>query len=191
MPQPSACSICDDATRLSFVSRLLAQGYSSSRVEAASRTEEARERGVRPVKAETVARHKVHAPTNEAAPPPSIISRPTDLMSEARNEAAESAARVSDQSLVTKGSTSDPAVADVAALVAAKGVEMLQSGTARVTVQHALQAQQMLDRREERRKDRELALTFARMMTAPQPPARLVTVDAEPVIIEGEVVRVG
>lgn len=65
---------------------------------------------------------------------------------------------------------------DVAVLVQAEVVKKLREGEARVTVQHGLQAQALIDRREERAKDRELAITLARMLHAPSPPDDLVEV---------------
>jgi hypothetical protein len=78
---------------------------------------------------------------------------------------------------------------DVATLVQQQVIEKLQAGEARVTVQHGLQAQQLLDRRAERQKDRELAVTLARLLHSPMPPVALVQERAE-VIIEGEAVEV-
>jgi hypothetical protein len=76
---------------------------------------------------------------------------------------------------------------DVATLVADEVVRKLEDGTARVTVQHGLQAQQLLDRRAERAKDRELAITLARLLHAPSAPAGLIEQRREPlIVIEGE-----
>lgn len=79
---------------------------------------------------------------------------------------------------------------DLAALVQVEVIKKVEAGEARVTVQHGLQAQQMLDRRAERIKDRELAVTLARMLHSELPPDSLI--EARPVVtIEGEVERVG
>ena len=82
-------------------------------------------------------------------------------------------------------------VEDVAVLVQKRVVEKLKAGDARVTVQHGLQAQQLLDRRAERAKDRELAVTLARLLHSPAPPpeairARVVEED----VVEGNAVEV-
>jgi hypothetical protein len=70
-------------------------------------------------------------------------------------------------------------------------VKKLKDGEARVTVQHGLQAQQLLDRRAERAKDRELAVTLARLLHTPAPPPSAIMERVEPsVIIEGEAVEV-
>jgi len=85
----------------------------------------------------------------------------------------------------TPAGTSD----DVAVLVQKRVVEKLQAGEARVTVQHGLQAQQLIDKRAERAKDRELAVTLARLLHSGAPPPEAIRarhVDA----IEGEVVEV-
>jgi len=76
---------------------------------------------------------------------------------------------------------------DVAVLVQAQVIEKLKDGSARVTVQHGLQAQQLLDRRAERAKDRELAVTLARLLHSPLPPVGMVQ---ERIVIEGEAVEV-
>jgi hypothetical protein len=80
---------------------------------------------------------------------------------------------------------------DVAVLVQREVVKKLKEGEARVTVQHGLQAQQLLDRRAERAKDRELAVTLARLLHTPAPPASVIMERVEPsVIIEGEAVEI-
>ena len=58
---------------------------------------------------------------------------------------------------------------DVAVLVQRDIIQKLKDGEARVTVQHGLQAQQIIDRRVERAKDRELAVTLARLLHTPAP----------------------
>lgn len=65
---------------------------------------------------------------------------------------------------------------DVAVLVQRQVVQKLKDGEARVTVQHGLQAQQLLDRRAERAKDRELAITLARLLHTGSPPPEAITV---------------
>jgi hypothetical protein len=90
--------------------------------------------------------------------------------------------------VVTKGK---PIEEDVAVLVQREVVKKLKDGEARVTVQHGLQAQQLLDRRAERAKDRELAVTLARLLHTPAPPPSAIMERVEPsVIIEGEAVEV-
>ena len=87
------------------------------------------------------------------------------------------------------------AIEDVATMVQAEVVKRLREGEARVTVQHGLQAQALLDRRAERAKDRELAITLARLLHAPAPPEavvlRRVGGDPNDVVIEGEMVEIG
>jgi hypothetical protein len=75
----------------------------------------------------------------------------------------------------------------VATLVQQQVIEKLQAGEARVTVQHGLQAQQLLDRRAERQKDRELAVTLGRLLHSPMPPVALVQerpdiIDVTPIV---------
>jgi hypothetical protein len=76
---------------------------------------------------------------------------------------------------------------DVASLVQQEVIAKLKAGEARVTVQHGLQAQALLDRREERAKDRELAINLARILHISPPPPHLIS--ARPVI-EGDYERV-
>jgi hypothetical protein len=80
----------------------------------------------------------------------------------------------------------DTAPGDVAVLVQQEVVRKLKAGEGRVTVQHGLQAQQLLDRRVERQKDREVAVTLARLLHSAAPPPEVIR--ARPVdAIEGEV----
>jgi hypothetical protein len=64
---------------------------------------------------------------------------------------------------------------DVASLVVTKAMEGIEDGSLRVTTAHGLQAQGMLDRREERKKDRELSVQLARLLSGSmRVPAHLV-----------------
>lgn len=92
--------------------------------------------------------------------------------------------------LVNIDRAADQPKADVATLVQAEVVRKLEDGTARVTVQHGLQAQQLIDRRLERQKDRELAVTLARLLHSPSPPPRLVHELDDDEVIELDSVRV-
>jgi hypothetical protein len=76
---------------------------------------------------------------------------------------------------------------DVATLVQQEVVAKLRAGEARVTVQHGLQAQALLDRRDERAKDRELAINLARILHIAPPPTHLVSPHE---VIEGDYERV-
>lgn len=59
---------------------------------------------------------------------------------------------------------------DLAAMVRDKAVEGVETGELQVTVQHGLQAQQMIENRESKEKDRELMLALARLLGgAPAP----------------------
>ena len=71
---------------------------------------------------------------------------------------------------------------DVAVLVQRDIVQKLKDGEARVTVQHGLQAQMLIDRRSERAKDRELSVTLARLLHTAAPPSELV--ETRPLLIE-------
>jgi hypothetical protein len=118
----------------------------------------------RPMKQETILRHVRHLQTS--------LPVTTDPREVAPNDATQPKQ-------------------DVATLVQAEVVKKLNDGTARVTVQHGLQAQQLIDRRLERQKDRELAVTLARLLHSPSPPPRLVHGLDEDEVIELDSVRVG
>lgn len=160
--KPRRCVICADPQKGDWVARRLMEGHSLSRMEDMSR-----EAPVGVIKRETISAHKTVCLGTTAAP--------------------AKIAKVAQQ--VTKGI--EPAE-DVATLVQREVIERLKAGEARVTVQHGLQAQQLLDRRAERAKDRELAVTLARLLhTAPPPPHRYRERLADPVVFDGEAVEVG
>ena len=159
---PKPCSICSDPVKLAWVEAQHALGFSSNAMESRSR-----EWGT-PMKQETLMRHLRHAHGTS-----STLPAPTDP-------------RDSYQP------SNDQPKADVATLVQAEVMKKLEDGTARVTVQHGLQAQQLIDRRLERQKDRELAVTLARLLHSPLPPPRLVhPTDESEDILELDSVRVG
>jgi hypothetical protein len=54
---------------------------------------------------------------------------------------------------------------DFATMVQNRAVELLRTGDLRVTTQHGLQAQALLDRRAEKAADRDLALNMARLLS--------------------------
>lgn len=77
---------------------------------------------------------------------------------------------------------------DVATAIQQQALEMLEKGEMRLNAAQALKAQEMIDRRAERQKDRELTVLLARLMTGDKrPPAALIAGDDT---IEGEAVEV-
>ena len=156
------CVICADPAKVDWVARRLMEGHSLTKMEEMSRLTSV----VTPIKRETIAAHKNIC----LAMPPSAT--PAKIAETAK--------------AVTKGREIPE---DVAVLVQREVVQKLKDGTARVTVQHGLQAQQLLDRRAERAKDRELTVTLARMLFTAVPPAAA-TLERVEVIIEGEAVEV-
>lgn len=154
------CSICSDPARNEFVNRRLAEGYSALRIDTASRTAEAEELGITPMKRETVANHvKNHL----------AVGVPADAPPEMRQRVAIANAR---------GAVGLADPDDVALLVRNEASQLLREGKLRITTQHALQAQQMLDRRVEKQKDRELQYAIAALMVSAQPPATIIDVTA-------------
>jgi len=154
-----SCVICTDPRKRDFVARRQLEGHSANAVERLSR-----EQGM-PIKRETVAKHLK-----------TCLAMPKGA----------TAAQVQAVAARVKVPANVPSE-DVATLVQREVIAKLQAGEARVTVQHGLQAQQLLDRRAERAKDRELAVTLARLLHSPMPPVGMVM---ERTTIEGEFVEV-
>jgi len=72
---------------------------------------------------------------------------------------------------------------DFATLVQRRATEMLQAGELRVTAQHGLTAQALLDRRAEKQADRDLAVNMARLLSG--------AISVVPsIVIEGRVIDV-
>ena len=153
-----SCSIDSDPVKADWVARRLMEGHSLSRIEQMSRVSPV----VDAIKRETLSKHKT--------------------VCLAVNATQKKVAAVAKE--VTKGRDIGE---DVAVLVQREVVKKLEAGEARVTVQHGLQAQALLDRRAERAKDRELTVTLARLLHTPPPPAHVIMerIDA-PIIIDGE-----
>lgn len=82
---------------------------------------------------------------------------------------------------------------DVAGLIQKRSLEALRKGEMPLTASHALRAQEILDRRAEKQRDRELMLVLARVLTREKaPPPKYVgmseasaSVPSEPLVIEG------
>lgn len=168
--QPRTCSIDRDPKKFDWVARRWTEGYSAHAMEDLSR-----EVGLN-MKRETIRKHLT-------------LCLGTDKKGDEVVEAVKEVAASTEE--VTPKFVSG----DVATLVQQQVVEKLKEGEARVTVQHGLQAQQLLDRRAERAKDRELAVTLARLLHAPAPPPeavqhRLMDGEDGANIIEGEAVEV-
>ena len=161
---PRKCSICSDQKKNEWVARRHLEGYSAHRME-----ELAKEQG-HPMKRETIKKHLTVCLGSDA--------KPSEVKAVAEAVQASSGGNHPDDG------------EDVAVLVQREVVKKLKNGEGRVTVQHGLQAQQLLDRRAERAKDRELAVTLARLLHSGSPPAEAIR--ARPVeVIEGQYAEVG
>jgi hypothetical protein len=144
MSKRGLCSICTDPKRNAFVTEHLRLGRTANAIEALSRAPAASDMGLSPIRYETVLKHVRHgfeerpvAPEEPAVP--AVYERtPANVK---------------------------PVTTDVATLVAQKATEGLQDGSLRVTTAHGLQAQRMLDAREDRRQDRQLAIALAKMLS--------------------------
>jgi hypothetical protein len=78
----------------------------------------------------------------------------------------------------TSSATPDEAKFDVASVIQREALAMLERGEMRITAHHALKSQEILDRRAEKAKDRELTHVLARLMTMQrQPPKALIAGD--------------
>ena len=189
------CSICADVIRLNFVENSRAMGYLPETIERLTREPAAQDLGIKPIKAETIKRHFVHQGTTDRWMPQTKSASPKKQVSASEVTsphivlAKEFVSTANDLPQVlevpslpipvalpeSEGSPKEQKSLDVASVVAQKAMEGLVDGSLRVTTQHGLQAQQMLDRREERRKDRELSIQLARVLSgAVKVPAHLI-----------------
>jgi len=73
---------------------------------------------------------------------------------------------------------------DFALLVRDKAVEALQDGDIRITAQHGLTAQGLLDRRAEKQADREFGLNLARLLSGAVVPTPMTVIEGRAVTIE-------
>jgi hypothetical protein len=80
---------------------------------------------------------------------------------------------------------------DVAQAIKTQALEQLDKGEMRLTAAHALRAQEMIDKRIEKQKDREMQVLLGRVLTRQRtPPPRYVGPDEDVVTIEGTAVEV-
>lgn len=88
-----------------------------------------------------------------------------------------------------------PGSKDFAVLVQKQAVEALEAGSLRITAQHGLQAQALIDRRIEKQADRDLALNMARLLSGSiaMPPHTVIegrAIDVTALLAPPEVVEV-
>lgn len=161
------CSICDDERKAEFVAGLHIAGYTLTAMAEQSATV-----FDPPVKRDTIGRHIKGCLATKGFE----VRRPN-------------ASQVRTSATLARR-TAGLGREDVATLVQRDVVAKLKSGEARVTVQHGLQAQSLIDRREERQQDRQLAITLARLLFTGEVPeeAVLLRVEAgdQDEVIEGE-----
>jgi hypothetical protein len=148
------CSICASPARLAWVAEMLRLGRSAYAIDQASREPDARDRGIASMRYETIRRHVAHLAEEQIGTP-----------------AAADVIEVASPRVVDPRFERVPGkpVEDVASLVQTRAIEGIKDGTLRVTTQHGLSAQKMLDAREDKRRDRELALNVARMLSGAMP----------------------
>lgn len=166
------CSICDDPVKADFVGSLHLEGLSLRAI--ADRTRHV-DSPVKTIKRETIGKHITGCLATKGFEPRRPNASPVRTSAELARK--------------TVGMSSQ----DVATLVQEEVVRKLQNGEARVTVQHGLQAQALLDRREERKQDRQLAITLARLLHTARPPMEAIEeriIREEGEVIEGVAVEV-
>ena len=164
---PRICSIDRDPKKYDWVARRWTEGYAPNKMEKMSR-----EAGIT-MKRETIQRHLREC-----------------VGTARRGKEVVYASYATKDVMAPEPAIPTQATKDVASLVQQQVISKLEAGEARVTVQHGLQAQNLLDRRAERAKDRELAVTLARILHSPPPPSSAIAVRPEPAAIEGEAVEI-
>lgn len=179
------CSICDDPPRLAFVKRLRAEGVSVYKIRERSREPEALELGVTPMKEATIKRHLTICPgeiakaearhivegirvTRDKDGNAVLTTRPPRLVEPRVEDTVEAHA---ERAMERFDSLPHTASSDLAVAMRDAVKEKLDAGELRLTAQHGLMAQQMIDRRIEKQRDRELAVRLGVMLTAKAPPA--------------------
>jgi hypothetical protein len=166
------------------VSEALRFGKTAYRIEKDSREPRAADIGLEPLKYETILRHLKHVGTMAAVIPPPPSSPEAEVATSGAVEpvllGGEAPAPVYEKA--GSGTTTD-----IAELVAKRAADGIADGTLRVTTAHGLQAQAMIDRRLDKRRDRELAISLARMLGGGMAvPERLVVRNVTPLAVEGE-----
>lgn len=146
------CSICSNPTKAKLVNLLLSEGASYAAIEARSRAENLG------IKRETVSKHHRFC----------VLLTGTD------NERSVESGALAAKAMATGDK------ADFARLVRDEAVRALNEGRLRVTTNDGLVAQAMLDKREERRQDRQLALRLAVIVAgSDNPPPKALIVEGE------------
>ena len=160
------CTLCNDPRRRAFVDEHLRLGKSANAIEALSRAPAASDMGLSPIKYETIRRHLRHEDEFVQAVPEAermVVEQPPEATYER----------------VPEGPVK--MTVDVAALVAEKAAAGIADGSLRVTTAHGLQAQRMLDARLDKRRDRELAISLAKMLSGQSMvPGRLIVRNVTP-----------
>lgn len=177
------CSICADENTLDLVERKLAEGFVPYSIERFLRSEAARESGYLPIKQETISNHikgctaRREATKNRRIPPKAI---PAGIYAMA--EAA-----------VPLASADHPD--DIATMVRELAAQRLRDGDILPGIKDGLKAQELLDRRAEKQRGREVAITVARILAGVQAPRSVLpdvrTVgDHDDEVIEGSAVEI-
>lgn len=176
------CSICGNPDLFDLIERKLAEGFAPFRLEAFMRTEPVRAAGFLPIKQETISKHMRDCTARRE--PTKDRSRLPRAISPAIYDMAQRSISV------TEPLQSHPD--DLAVMVRKRAAERLREGDIEPSLRDGLKAQELLDRRAEKSKDRELGITIARLLAGVQAPRDVLpdvrTVGVE--VIEGEAVEV-
>ena len=169
--------MCQDPLRNAFVNEYFARGASALMISRLSREKASRDIGIAPIAYHTVLRHVEHR-ENPVAPP--IVPPPTVTAAIPRIPIPEEGVVTVVAPLSPSGKTRT-VTDDVATLVAKRAAEGIKNGELKVNTNHGLSAQKMLDAREDKRRDRELAVNLARMLSGNMAvPEHLVMRDVTP-----------
>lgn len=166
------CSICTDERKREFVLANHLAGVSANRMEAMARATI----GFVPMKAETILKHVRVCLPRSFSPSATTAKTPAGLPVQRQGEGLDIARAARTDVAIARRVQGGAPADDVARMVQEQVIEKLKSGEARVTVQHGLQAQQILDRRDERAKDRALAVTLTRLLHQPGAPTAIIDV---------------
>lgn len=178
------CSICADQNVLDLVERKLAEGNTPAKVEAYTRSDIARAAGFRPIKQETVSAHvkgctaRREATKARRRPAPEL---PASILAYAQGAAEASVPAV------------DPGEDDIATMVKKRTAERIRDGELEPTIKDGLRAQEIIDRRAEKQRGREVAIQFARLLAGVNVPRNVLPSGREEEdesVIEGVAVEV-
>lgn len=175
MPAITKCSICSNPKKREQIARWHAAGVSFVEMHRRTETQEWRDKGFkRGINTATISRHINRDLAGDL--PGSVDAR-------TRKEVTVAAAKIvaGGDSIPTKHGLRHKD--DVATLVQRIAMEKLKAGEMRVTTKDGLQAQALLDRRDEKTKDRNAGMALFKLIAAAMAPASVLPKNVT--VIEG------